>query len=224
MPRTLILISFRGHTLKRMYIYFSAVGIIRESGIECVNLGRLTRFSFLLVLDRPSSADANGKYSCQVIVSWDEKKDIPIPDSSAERVRLMKSLTADWAEPFRSLVHNIPDNDTEVQTIPLEDWIFRPRTQVTNSRVALMGDSAHTMTMFRGEGANNALVDVLDFVKRMPDLQFIDADKVAAYEKDVFTRAEPSVVGSRQACLDAHDFARIANSPLVAKRELKEEN
>lgn len=40
-----------------------------------------------------------------------------------------------------------------------------------------------------------------------------------AYEGDVFVRAQPCVLGSRQACLDAHDFARIKDgSPFVARR------
>ena len=45
-----------------------------------------------------------------------------------------------------------------------------------------------------------------------------------AYENDVYTRAEPSVLNSRQACFDAHDFSAILNgSPLVSARLLKEQ-
>jgi hypothetical protein len=44
---------------------------------------------------------------------------------------------------------------------------------------------------------------------------------LAAYENDVFTRAEPSFLNSRQACLDAHDFSKIEGSPLVGSRDLK---
>lgn len=45
---------------------------------------------------------------------------------------------------------------------------------------------------------------------------------LAAYEKDIFARVEPSVLNSRQACLDAHDFSKIvAGSPLVAARVLQ---
>ena len=100
------------------------------------------------VLDRPASADINGKYNCQIILSWDEKKAIPVPDASPDRIRLLKSLSANWAEPFRSLVHNIPGDETEVQILHVEDWIFHPRSRpITKGRIALMGDSAHTMTM-----------------------------------------------------------------------------
>lgn len=104
--------------------------------------------------------------------------------------------------------------------------------------------------LVRGEGANNAIVDVLDLVKRVDMCQpryesnylqlsltsFIltiaisiassfDSESLlsslAAYEKDVFARAEPSFLNSRQACLDAHDFSKIEGSPLVGLRDLK---
>lgn len=47
------------------------------------------------------------------------------------------------------------------------------------------------------------------------------SSSIAAYENDVFTRAEPSFLNSRQACLDAHDFSKIEGSPLVGLRSLK---
>lgn len=49
-------------------------------------------------------------------------------------------------------------------------------------------------------------------------------DALDVYENDVFRRAEPSVLNSRQACVDAHDFTRILDeSPLVSARVLKED-
>ena len=41
-----------------------------------------------------------------------------------------------------------------------------------------------------------------------------------AYERDMFSRVEPSFLASRQACLDAHEFSRIEGSPLVTARVL----
>lgn len=81
----------------------------------------------------------------------------------------------------------------------------------------------------RGEGANNAIVDVLDLVKRvdMQNLETFALDSltslIAAYEKDIFSRVEPSFLASRQACIDAHDFSRIEGSPLVTARVLKDQ-
>lgn len=68
-----------------------------------------------------------------------------MPTSNPGRVTLMKQLTDNWAEPFRSLVHNLPE-DIEARSIRIEDWLFRPG-QKHMSRCVLLGDSAHTMTM-----------------------------------------------------------------------------
>lgn len=185
-------------------------------------------FMFFSFLDTPNNFDESSRdrYHCQIIVSWADSKGITVPTSNPGRVTLMKRLTDNWAEPFRSLVHNLPE-DIEARSIRIEDWLFRPG-QKHMSRCVLLGDSAHTMTMFRGEGANNAIVDVRDLVKRvdMRNSESFDTEtlsaSLAAYEKDIFARVEPSVLNSRQACLDAHDFSKIvAGSPLVAARVLQ---
>ncbi|RAL06913.1 FAD-dependent oxidoreductase [Aspergillus homomorphus CBS 101889] len=183
-------------------------------------------FFFFSLLDTPNNFEESSKdkYLCQIIISWADAKRIPVPSNNGERIALMKSLTANWAEPFKGLVHRLPES-TEVRSIRIADWLFRPDPNPLHPRVVLMGDSAHTMTMFRGEGANNAIVDVLDFTKRV-DLKSMGSlttntlrECLAVYESDVLTRAEPSVLNSRQACLDAHDFSRIVDgSPLVSAR------
>jgi hypothetical protein len=214
---------------------------------------------------------------CQIAVSWPfrpeffgEKDPIEFPTDNAQRVALMKQLTANWAEPFRSLVHDMPD-DSEVVAINMEDWAPEQGAH-GRGRIVLVGDSAHSMTMckfriihlhpisgrpspqanyylpfptVRGEGANNAIVDVHDFVKRLgahlPKLDPADASveeptlnrcnsngefgplrtAIEAYEDDVNARGIPGVIASRQACLDAHEYARInEKSPLVARRVL----
>ncbi|KAJ5200129.1 Monooxygenase FAD-binding [Penicillium cf. griseofulvum] len=185
-------------------------------------------FLFFSFLDTPNNFENSSKdcYHCQIIISWADSKGISVPDANADRIALMKKLTDNWSEPFRSLVHKLP-NDVEVRSIRVEDWMFRLGRTHAHPRAVLVGDSAHTMTMFRGEGANNAIVDVLDLVKHvdMRQPRSLDSEalqsSLAAYENDVFTRAEPSFLKSRQACLDANDFSKIEGSPLVGSRDLK---
>lgn len=78
-------------------------------------------------------------------------KGIAVPPDNTDRIALMKQLTDNWEEPFRSLVHKLPD-DTEARSIRLEDWLFRPGQRNVHPRAVLMGDSAHTMTMCRSLG------------------------------------------------------------------------
>ncbi|CEJ61729.1 hypothetical protein PMG11_10251 [Penicillium brasilianum] len=188
-------------------------------------------FLFFSFLDTPNNFDESSKdrYHVQIIVSWADEKDIAVPKDNADRIALMKSLTDNWAEPFRSLVEKLPE-DTEARSIRIEDWIFSPSRTHIHPRAVLMGDSAHTMTMFRGEGANNAIVDVQDLINQvdMKDPKSFDSDTLSnsldAYKHEIFARVEPSFLNSRQACLDAHDFSQIlAGSPLVAARILTRE-
>ncbi|GLA63395.1 hypothetical protein AtubIFM54640_004539 [Aspergillus tubingensis] len=188
-------------------------------------------FLFFSILDNPNNfaESSKDKYECQIIISWADSKDITVPSDNSERITLMKSLASNWAEPFRTLVYGLPE-DTEARSIRIADWMFRPLQNRSHPRVVLMGDSAHTMTMYRGEGANNAIVDVLDLTRRV-DMRSLGSmstqalrDALDVYENDVFRRAEPSVLNSRQACVDAHDFTRILDeSPLVSARVLKED-
>ncbi|PYH42939.1 FAD-dependent oxidoreductase, partial [Aspergillus saccharolyticus JOP 1030-1] len=183
-------------------------------------------YFYFSILDTPNNFpdSSEDRYRCQVIVSWADAQGIPVPSDNAARLALMKSLTANWVEPFKGLVHRLPDS-TDVRSIRIADWLFRPEQAPAHPRVVLMGDAAHTMTMFRGEGANNAIVDVLDLTRRV-DLRSersLSTDdlrqSLQRYENDVLARAGPSVVNSRQACLDAHEFARIVDgSPLVSAR------
>lgn len=87
----------------------------------------------------------------------------------------------------------------------------------------------------RGEGANHAIVDVLNFVKHLEphfpktnaedgaeqaDLKSI-REAIDRYEDAVNTRAIPAVLASRQASLDANEYEKINDdSPLVTRRVL----
>ena len=80
----------------------------------------------------------------------------------------------------------------------------------------------------RGEGANHAIVDVLEFSQKVTSvLDPCTAAEVElraaldAYEELVVRRTRPAVLASRKACLDAHVFGNInSTSPLVSKRQM----
>jgi len=96
---------------------------------------------------------------------------------------------------------------------------------VTCTRRKLETFSADRTITDRGEGANNAIVDVLDFVETvLPQYQGSYSEIRAAldeYEQKVISRARPTVLASRRACLDAHEWKRIrATSPLLSKRTM----
>jgi hypothetical protein len=86
----------------------------------------------------------------------------------------------------------------------------------------------------RGEGANHAIVDVLDFVHIVLPHLVVSSQPgdsgdtrslhtaIEKYAETVTARARPAVLASRQACLDAHDWPSISGeSPLLSRRVMQ---
>jgi 2-polyprenyl-6-methoxyphenol hydroxylase-like FAD-dependent oxidoreductase len=199
-----------------------------------------------LVLDGPSNNDRPEKesYTCQILISWPLRPpQLPeVPASAADRVALMKRLSSEWSDPFKSIIAAIPD-DAQPVTLKLEDWPPPLQPGVQNGgwdnlggRVTLAGDAAHAMTMYRGEVFNHALRDLQVLVENIAPVyktsveeaggtgewSKILKDAVDRYEKEMCARGRPAVLASRRACLDAHEQGRIGpNSPLVARRVMR---
>ncbi|KAH8653787.1 FAD binding domain-containing protein [Xylariales sp. PMI_506] len=188
-------------------------------------------FRLLVVLDAPgNTSNETGKYEVQVVMSWPLREGFfgnpgltEFRPTSQGQLEFMREVSRTWAEPFRSIFLNVPD-DTEVKALELGDW--PPPLGLHGPGLAtLMGDSFHGMAMYRGEGANHAIADVTDFaIHVLPKLQEGAPvpnlrEAVHAYEAAVVARARPGVLASRRACLDAHDWAKISKeSPLLSKR------
>lgn len=89
------------------------------------------------------------------------------------------------------------------------------------------------MVMYRGEGANQAILDAAAFYKQISPLyqsteRAVDSkawrEAVGRYEDDAVERGELAVLASRRACLDAHDWKRLNDqSPIVNRSVGKEE-
>ena len=76
----------------------------------------------------------------------DEKVAPPIPETSPERLALMKRLVDGWAEPMRSIITDLPD-DQHVREIGILEWL--PGKGIWNTRggrVTIAGDAAHPMS------------------------------------------------------------------------------
>ena len=83
----------------------------------------------------------------------------------------------------------------------------------------------------RGEGANHAIVDVLEFAEGVvPHLTGTKGEgglrqlraALDRFETATIERTRPAVLASRQACLDAHSWKSIsAASPLLSRRAMR---
>jgi 2-polyprenyl-6-methoxyphenol hydroxylase-like FAD-dependent oxidoreductase len=188
-------------------------------------------FIYISILDAPgNNKKSTDKYVCQLCISWPHRPGflnlpapLECPPTNEGKHQLIKSFAQTWAEPFRSLVQNIP-SETEIKALDIQDFP-PPKDLRTTGRAVLMGDALHAMAMYRGEGANHAIQDVLDFAERItPLLSTPDTSLRAAldaYEDAVVGRSRPAVLASRRACLDAHEWSKInTESPLLTRRAM----
>ncbi|TAQ89502.1 hypothetical protein B7494_g2158 [Chlorociboria aeruginascens] len=166
--------------------------------------------------------DGRTSYEALVGISYivkDPEKDI-IPTDDRGKVAEMKKRAQGFAEPLLSMVMDIPD-DSHATGLHLADFPCIPWNNL-DGRVTLAGDSAHAMTMFRGEGANHGLLDaalLVDQLKRMYAGEVSPVEGLGIYEAEMQERNLTAVLKSRQAAIDAHDWSAINDqSPLVAGR------
>ncbi|KAF7559029.1 hypothetical protein G7046_g5126 [Stylonectria norvegica] len=189
-------------------------------------------FVYISVLDAPGNNErSSDKYVCQMCVSWPYRAGFfnnpavtEIPDTNEERLLLIQSFAKTWAEPFSTLAQSI-SSDELIKDLAPQD--FPPPLDFrSHGRTVLMGDALHAMAMYRGEGANHAIVDVHDFKEHVVS-HLENGDDLTTlrkalddYEDAVVQRSRYGVLASRQACIDAHDWKRIGStSPLLTKRD-----
>ncbi|PSN67773.1 hypothetical protein BS50DRAFT_572790 [Corynespora cassiicola Philippines] len=177
-------------------------------------------------LSTPANNGSAGKdeefYEGQLMMSWLAKSpEDEVPTTSRERVQRMKSMSRNFEARLRDAVQRIPE-DIEVLEIKIQDWLTK---KWEKEGVTLVGDSAHAMTMFRGEAFNHGITDaarlsecIAEAYRRGYREQEL-RDAVAKYEGEMRERTRSAVLLSRQACLDAHDIKNLGpDSPLVSKR------
>jgi 2-polyprenyl-6-methoxyphenol hydroxylase-like FAD-dependent oxidoreductase len=95
------------------------------------------------------------EYDMLISFSWLNESSLNnLPDSQVEKVALAKKVALSFCEPFRSLVQNIAD-DQPIHDVRVTEKIPKPWNN--QGKVTLVGDAAHSMSMFRGEGNEEVL-------------------------------------------------------------------
>jgi 2-polyprenyl-6-methoxyphenol hydroxylase-like FAD-dependent oxidoreductase len=161
-----------------------------------------------------------------LLLGWLGEKDTTL--SNAQRLALAKKKAASIAEPFRTAVQAIPD-DTILSYSDINSWVAQP-WDTHQGRVTLAGDAAHPMPPYRGQGLNNAILDVQNFIKAMAKLKDSRADAGTAvalqtelieeYSTEVVKRGAAETELSTKIAyemLQYHDFMREVKYGLAQK-------
>lgn len=115
--------------------------------------------------------------------------------SSPARARAeLKALLPGWAPSLLAFIDACNDtiNARPIVALPVgHRWKHRPG-------VTLLGDAAHVMAPFSGEGVNMAMLDALDLARRLAATSDW-SEAVAGYEERMFERAAVAAAGANGA-------------------------
>jgi 2-polyprenyl-6-methoxyphenol hydroxylase-like FAD-dependent oxidoreductase len=141
-----------------------------------------------------------------------------LPDS-ASRVAWWKSRAAEYADPWRTVGRELPEDinlgiDRIRVWVPDMDW----SQTVFGRRVTIVGDAAHCMPPHRGQGLNNALQDSATLVEELvavKDGKKTLADAVEAYEKEMKERSLVEIPISVRTARLGHDWRQLMETPAI---------
>jgi 2-polyprenyl-6-methoxyphenol hydroxylase-like FAD-dependent oxidoreductase len=123
--------------------------------------------------------------------------------SQPELLSQVRAATVDWHPLVRSIVAA-----TDPDSIKPRGYYDRePTKQVRDGNVWLIGDAAHPMSPFQGEGANTAMVDAVALAELLGSGNLpADAERVAA---GIAARGRKAVLESRRAAKQFHTTKRF---------------
>jgi 2-polyprenyl-6-methoxyphenol hydroxylase-like FAD-dependent oxidoreductase len=171
-----------------------------------------------------SSGTENEHYLVQINISWLKDGVVETEaNTNASRLEEMRRRADDFHPLLRDAIHSIPDG-TPVIEVAMQDWPCLPWDN-HDGRITLVGDSAHAMSMYRGEAANHGILDAQHLataISKAYSGKISMKTAIDQYEHEMRERTSVAVLLSRQACLDAHDYNGLnENSAVLRRRALK---
>jgi salicylate hydroxylase len=121
------------------------------------------------------------------------------PSALHERVNV---AIRHWSAPIREIISATPtDSITSLGGFYDRDPLHHAR----RGTLDLLGDAAHPMSPFRGEGANMAMLDALSLVEVLQSARKSQIDHaLARSEQEILGRTRKAVLQSRQAAKEMH--------------------
>lgn len=123
----------------------------------------------------------------RVSEDWSTKNDFNKPN---EVRAMLLEIFSGWQPEVLDMLNHSDDNfvPRHIYTLPLEPWI-------TKQGVTVIGDAAHVMTPFAGQGANLAMLDALELADCITSVNTMNlttlTDGLKTFEDVMINRARP---------------------------------
>ena len=143
-----------------------------------------------LIAQRSSNGHVRGYVMFRVPEDWLAKGGLDLSSPARARAELKNQLS-DWSPTLLAFVDECSDTivPRPIVALPVgHRWDHRPG-------VTLLGDAAHVMSPFSGEGVNMAMLDAAELGRALAE----DSDwsrAVASYEERMFVRAAEAAAGA----------------------------
>jgi salicylate hydroxylase len=123
--------------------------------------------------------------------------------SQADLLQRVREATTDW----HPLVRSIAAAADPESITPRGYYDRNPSKLVRDGNVWLLGDAAHPMSPFQGQGGNTAMIDALALAELLGSGYLpADADRVAA---GIVSRGRKAVLESRRSAQQFHATSRL---------------
>lgn len=149
----------------------------------------------------------------------------PLPENEAKAFHRAGALALkeealrrcpSWHAPIPEILMETPLS--EITGYPAYDReLLRSEQLPAASRVTLMGDAAHPMSPFKGQGANQALLDALSLARTLyaNDGSAKVQPSLRAFEAEMLSRTAPKVIASAEAAQFLHSDVAIYEGDLA---------
>jgi 2-polyprenyl-6-methoxyphenol hydroxylase-like FAD-dependent oxidoreductase len=117
--------------------------------------------------------------------------------------------TVGWHAPIQELIRSTPNEGLSV----LDYFDRDPSSRAREGHVVLLGDAAHPMSPFQGQGANMAMFDAMKLAELLGGSEGL-GEVLATFEREMLARTAREVLKSRKA---AHQFHARGTLPRVMR-------
>jgi 2-polyprenyl-6-methoxyphenol hydroxylase-like FAD-dependent oxidoreductase len=144
----------------------------------------------------------------RVAEDWLSTSGIPFEKPAEARAEILAHFT-DWSPGLTALVRECGDPifPRRLYLLPIEHR-WQPRSGIT-----LLGDAAHLMSPFAGEGANLAMLDAAELALALAETGDVD-EAIRRYEAPMFERAHAMARESKanmELCISVDGARRLAD-------------